>query len=154
MSARLHATCAGIEIGGASLGVLLTGRSGSGKSDLALRLIDEGARLVADDQVLLEAYGGQLFARAPDTIRGRLEVRGIGLVAVPSLEEVEVRLEIVLGEEVPRMPEPAWASHCGIDIPRIALDAFEASAPAKVRLALHALTFSPPPGVTFPFGRE
>lgn len=148
---RLHGTCVALPIGSETAGVLITGPSGSGKSDLALRLIDRGAKLIADDQILVEARGGRLFARAPETIRGRMEVRHVGVVAVPFAEEAEIRLAVALGEEPVRLPEPAWVAVAGADLPRLALKPFEASAPAKIRLAVQALMGSPGLGVTFPF---
>jgi serine kinase of HPr protein (carbohydrate metabolism regulator) len=131
--------------------VLITGPPGSGKSDLALRLIDGGAKLVADDQILAEARGGHLFARAPQTIRGRMEVRHVGVLAVPFVEEAEIRLAIVLGEEAARLPEPAYSEVGGVVLPRLVIKAFEASAPAKIRSAVQALMAPPGVGVTFPF---
>jgi len=132
-------------------GVLITGPSGSGKSDLALRLIDQGAKLVADDQILVEGSGGRLFAHAPETIRGRMEVRHVGVVAVPFVEEAQIRLAIALGQEPARLPEPAWVAIAGVDLPLLAIKPFEASAPAKIRLAVQALAVSDRFEVTFPF---
>lgn len=130
----LHGTA--IALGGR--GVLLLGPSGSGKSDLALRLIDEGARLVADDRVVLRAAAGRLIARAPDALRGLLEVRGIGIVTLPSLASVPLALavDLVPPEQVERLPEAAEWGYAGISLPRLALAPFEASAPAKLRLAV------------------
>lgn len=134
----VHATC--VSLGGA--GVLLRGPSGSGKSDLALRLIDGGAVLVADDQVSLEVRDGGLFARPPATIPGKLEVRGVGIVALPFDAEAPVRLtvDLVGPEAVERMPQAARCVCLGIDLPLLALAPFEASAVAKVRLAVRSLT--------------
>ncbi|MHA1114324.1 MAG: HPr kinase/phosphorylase, partial [Alphaproteobacteria bacterium] len=84
----VHATC--VSLWGA--GILLRGPSGSGKSDLALRLIDGGAVLVADDQVSLELRDGGLFASPPAATAGKLEVRGVGIVTVPFDEEAPMRL--------------------------------------------------------------
>jgi len=75
----LHATC--VELGGA--GIVLLGPSGSGKSDLALRLIDRGARLVADDQLAVERQGDRLLGRPAAALAGLLEVRGFGIVKLP-----------------------------------------------------------------------
>lgn len=132
-------------------GVLITGPSGSGKSDLALRLTDGGAVLVADDQILAEAREGRLFARAPEAIRGRMEVRHVGVVCVPFMEEAELRLEIVLGGAPARLPDPAYSTIAGIALPRLAIAAFEASAAAKIRLTIQALMGPDRFGVTFPF---
>ena len=144
---RLHATC--VSIGDA--GVLLTGSPGSGKSDLALRLIDRGAMLVADDQVLIARRGDHVYAQAPETIRGRMEVRGIGVLAMPHAAQAELRLEIDLEGVVVRMPEPRYAAHEGILIPYLALAGREASAAAKIWLAVSMLNGPLQEGVTFPF---
>ncbi len=154
MSSPVHATCVALTFRQGEAAVLLTGPPGSGKSDLALRLIDGGARLVADDSVYLDARAGHLFARVPPNIRGRMEVRGVGVVALPFQEEAEVRLEVALGAAPARLPEPDFSTYAGIKLPRLVLGAFEASTPAKIRLALEALTVPQQPGVTFPFALE
>jgi HPr kinase/phosphorylase len=133
----IHATC--VEIDGAA--VLLRGPSGSGKSDLALRLIDGGARLVADDQVHLSVLRGELVATAPAALAGRMEVRGLGLVDLAPAQRVphaRVVLAVDLGPTaaVARLPEADGVEHVGILIPRVILAPFEASAAAKVRVAL------------------
>lgn len=130
----IHGTC--VAIGGR--GVLIRGGSGAGKSDLALRLIAEGARLVADDQVLVGRVAGRLVARAPDPIRGLIEVRGIGLVPAPTAASARIALVVDLARtrSVPRLPEPRSTRIDGVDVPVAALAPFEASAPIKVRLAL------------------
>jgi serine kinase of HPr protein (carbohydrate metabolism regulator) len=124
----------------AGIGVLLRGASGSGKSDLALRLIDSGAHLVADDRTLLRREGDVLIAAPPPTIAGRLEVRGIGIVAVPNVASSVLRLvvDLVAPGAVERLPEPGFARLLGIDLPLISLTPFEASAAAKLRLAARA----------------
>jgi serine kinase of HPr protein (carbohydrate metabolism regulator) len=124
----------------AGVGVLLRGPPGSGKSDLALRLIDAGARLVADDRTLLRREGEALIASAPATIAGRLEVRGIGIATVPSVASGVLRLvvDLVAPEAVERLPEPRSVRLLGLDLPLISLSPFEASAPAKLRLAARA----------------
>jgi serine kinase of HPr protein (carbohydrate metabolism regulator) len=130
---QIHATC--VEVDG--VGVLLRGPSGSGKSDLALRLIDGGARLVADDRTDLAVEDGRLVASCPAALAGRLEARGVGIGPVPSLPRVRVGLvvDLVAPEAVERLPEPATCLIAGMAIPRLALAPFEASAPAKLRLA-------------------
>jgi serine kinase of HPr protein (carbohydrate metabolism regulator) len=128
----LHATC--VAVGGR--GVLITGPSGGGKSDLALRLIDRGGVLVSDDQTVLAVEGERLMAAAPATIAGQIEVRGLGIVAMPQRSPMPDSHLIELGASVERMPEPRRRSLCGIAVPAIALDPFEASAPIKAELAL------------------
>lgn len=123
-------------------GVLLRGPSGIGKSDLALRLIDAGASLVADDRVELAREGDSLIARAPEALSGRMEVRGIGIVSVPAVQRVSLVLviDLVPSEQVPRMPDPGRWTHLGITMPVISLYALEASAAAKVRLAMRQVS--------------
>jgi serine kinase of HPr protein (carbohydrate metabolism regulator) len=131
---RVHATAVAI----GREGVLLRGRPGSGKSDLALRLIDGGAKLIADDVVELVRRGRSVEARAPGALRGRMEVRGVGILAVPSLAQARLALvvDLVGKGAVERYPEPVFAQLMGINIKLLKLRAFEASAPAKLRLAV------------------
>ncbi len=118
-------------------GVLLRGPSGAGKSDLALRLIDRGWRLVADDQAELRLVGTALYAAAPATIQGRMEIRGLGIVEVPSAARARLCLvaDLVAAAAVERLPEPAFCELLGVRLPCLALDPFAASADAKLRLA-------------------
>lgn len=131
--------------------VLLTGASGSGKSDLALRCLALGSgpftptapRLLADDRVLLTPHDGRLIASCPAALRGLLEVRGVGIVSISETLEagpVHLIVELVAGRDVERLPErlePAVV--CGIQVPRWRLAPFEPSAPLKVLLALRAV---------------
>jgi serine kinase of HPr protein (carbohydrate metabolism regulator) len=123
-------------------GVLLRGLSGSGKSDLALRLIDGGARLVADDQTELHRRGGALFMRAPAPLAGLIEVRGVGIARLPFVQDVPLRLvvDLVPHEAVERLPEPRFAELDGVSVPLVEIAPFAASAPAKLRLAAKILT--------------
>lgn len=130
---RLHATCVAIN----GHAVLLLGASGSGKSDLALRLIDRGAVLVSDDQTHIEAADDRLIASPPDTIAGLIEVRGIGIVALPFASTAPVALAVRLGEAAVRMPETGLAeTFSGLAIPLLRVDSHEASAAIKIELAL------------------
>jgi hypothetical protein len=128
----VHASC--VAIGGRA--VLLAGRSGAGKSDLALRLIDRGARLVSDDYTELRGVGDALLARAPERIAGRIEARGIGLLDMPTLQDVPVCLYADLDRPPERLPEPATIRLAGLAIPLVALAALEPSAPLKLEYAL------------------
>ncbi|ARJ66271.1 serine/threonine protein kinase [Magnetospirillum sp. ME-1] len=134
----VHGTCVAI----AGRGVLLRGPSGSGKSDLALRLIDGGALLVADDQTRLERDGGTLLASPPATIAGMIEARGLGLVRLPHLARVPLVLliDLVRPSEVERLPEANTLELLGLPVRHLRLAPFEASAAAKVRLAMGAST--------------
>jgi len=131
----LHASC--VAIGGRA--VLLSGRSGTGKSDLALRLIDRGAELVSDDYTEVRRRDRKLYATAPARIVGKIEVRGIGIVDMPHLAEAEIALLIDLDGTVERMPEAATRRLAGIEVPVFTLAPLEASAPIKVELLLKAL---------------
>ncbi len=133
---RVHASC--VEIG--TFAVLLRGPSGSGKSDLALRLIDQGARLVADDYVELSVRQGRLYAAPPETLAGKLEVRGVGVVNLNHVNRARVGLVCDLVQKTPaRMPAPATVTLEEIALPLHTLAAFEASTPAKLRLLVRAL---------------
>ncbi|HYX45302.1 MAG TPA: HPr kinase/phosphatase C-terminal domain-containing protein [Sphingomicrobium sp.] len=124
--------------------VLITGASGSGKSDLTLRLLDRGFSLVSDDQTLLKRDGDRLLATAPSNIVGKLEVRGIGIIEVDPVSDVPVALVVELTSEIQRMPdENRGRLILGVKLPLVSIDAATASAPSKVALALDRL------GVTF-----
>lgn len=138
----VHATCVALILRGrAWRSVLLRGPSSAGKSDLALRLIEGGARLVADDQTALTRRGRRVMAAAPVTIAGLLEVRGVGIVKLGRLQllaqaPVALLVDLVPPQRIARLPEPARESVLGIDLPVLGLTPFEASATAKLRLAL------------------
>ena len=132
MTETIHAGC--VAIGGR--GILIRGRSGSGKSDLALRLIDRGARLVSDDYTILEARGDRVRAAAPPTIAGKLEIRGIGIVELAAESDVPVCLVAYLDAPPERLPEPKETLLLGTPVPAIAIAALEASAPLKLEQAL------------------
>jgi NAD(P)-dependent dehydrogenase (short-subunit alcohol dehydrogenase family) len=139
---NIHAGC--VAIGGK--GVLILGASGAGKSDLALRLIDEGARLVADDRCELFVRAGKLCARAPAAIAGLLEVRGIGIIALPHAKSAGLAMVVRLkSRNRQRLPEPAFyvpqpspGPHA--KVPLILVDAAAASAAPRIRTALRAFS--------------
>jgi HPr kinase/phosphorylase len=134
---NIHASC--IAIG--ARGVLLLGPSGAGKSDLALRLIDDGAQLVADDRTILFLDKGALWARAPASIGGLIEIRGVGIVKMPARARVKIALVVNLGKEGERLPvhQPWKAPLKGAaQVPQITLGAHYA--PAKIRAALKAFS--------------
>ncbi|MEN2978624.1 HPr kinase/phosphatase C-terminal domain-containing protein [Tistrella bauzanensis] len=140
----IHATC--VRIAGA--GVLLIGDSGVGKSDLALRLIDAGAELVADDRVIIRPPATDAadearwpVARAPRALFGLIEVRGVGILRVGAADQASVRLVALLrrpGHPIERLPGRRHLDLAGIAVPVIDLVAVEASAPARLRAALSA----------------
>lgn len=119
-------------------GVLIEGPSGAGKSDLALRALDHGFRLVADDRVLIWESGGALYGRAPDSLVGKLEVRGLDVVAEPAIPHCRIGICVELGTPE-RIPEPAWREYLGLSLPLVILSPLESSAPAKLTRALQHL---------------
>ena len=130
----VHATCVAV----GENGVLLRGPPGCGKSDLALRLIDTGARLVADDQTELRRSADRLEARPPPEIAGLLEVRGVGVVPTDNLPAALLCavVDLVASDAIERLPVAECCIYLGVSVPLFRLSAFEASAPAKVRLAV------------------
>ena len=123
--------------------VVLRGAPGSGKSDLALRLIEGGARLIADDQTRLLKQGRALVATVPTVLKAMMEVRGVGIVKLARTETVAsaplaLLVDLVAPERIDRLPEPESETVLGIAVPRLALAPFEASAAAKLRRALLA----------------
>lgn len=118
--------------------VLLRGLSGSGKSDLAFRLIEMGGQLICDDQVELEKRQGKIFAGGVPAIEGLLELRGLGLLRYPIAAPSRLRLviDLVRREDVPRLPDLEATRILGIDIPRLRLHAFDISTPLKIHKAL------------------
>jgi HPr kinase/phosphorylase len=134
---QVHASCVAVD----GTAVLLRGPSGSGKSDLALRLIDSGARLVADDRVDLLAEEGRVVASAPARIAGLIEVRGLGVYKIGSVGRAPLGLvvDLVPPDVVERLPEARFCEILGFSLPWRTLTAFESSAPAKIRLAMRSL---------------
>lgn len=144
--ALIHGTC--LAVGGE--GVLLVGKPGSGKSDLALRLIDQrgmgltgtlrAARLVADDQVVIRRVDATLMASAPPALKGKLEIRGLGIAELSVADEARLSLAVRLtpAVEIERLPDlgKARMDILGIALPLILLDPQNASAPARLRAAL------------------
>lgn len=133
----LRGTCVVVE----GQGVLLQGPSGVGKSDLALRLLENGCKLVADDYVRIDVENSDLVARSPPTIAGLLEVRGLGVLSVPFAERAPLKAVVacVASEMVPRLPERQFVTIRGVSLPRFALAPLESSASAKLRSLMRAL---------------
>ena len=135
-SETVHASCVAV----GDRAVLIGGRSGSGKSDLALRLIDRGARLVSDDYTLVRRVEGRLLAEAPANIAGKIEVRGLGILEFEPVRDVAVALFVDLDEVPQRVPqENLGRTVAGLEVPVVGLAALEASAPLKVEAAIQML---------------
>jgi RNase adaptor protein for sRNA GlmZ degradation len=128
----LHATAVALD----GVAVLLFGRSGAGKSDLALRLIDRGWKLVADDRVVVFVVDGVPMARAPEQLAGLIEVRNVGIMDEPALAEAPIVMAIDLEQDSDRLPEPRVRQIAGVDVPLVAIDPFGESAVLKVERAL------------------
>ncbi|HVL78846.1 MAG TPA: aldolase [Sphingomicrobium sp.] len=132
-SETVHASTVAIE----GRAVLITGISGSGKSDLTLRLLDRGFALVSDDQTIVRRDGDRLIAAPPPTIAGKLEIRGLGIVDMDWLSDVPVALLVELTSDIQRIPDDSRERPIlGVAIPLISIDAMAASAPSKVAFAL------------------
>ncbi len=129
----VHASCVSVD----GQGILFVGPSGSGKSDLALRMIDRGAVLVADDQVILTKRKNGTVASVPDETAGKLEVRSIGIVEFNHIETTTLQLKVNLTSQPERFPMDS-GNETLLDrkIPTIYINPFEPSAPAKIELAL------------------
>jgi serine kinase of HPr protein (carbohydrate metabolism regulator) len=135
-SETLHASTVALD----GRAVLICGPSGSGKSDLALRLLDRGFALVSDDQTIVRKDGGRVLASAPPTIHGKLEIRGVGIVDMDSVSDVPVALCIELTSDIQRLPDDSRERLVlDVRLPLISVDAMTASAPSKVALALDRL---------------
>lgn len=144
---NIHATCVVLARAGIMFnappgaGILLLGRSGAGKSDLALRLIARGAKLASDDRTDLSMEHGKLIARAPVAIKGLIEVREVGIIALPSVTKARIALAVSLDRPKSRLPEPDYYKSpfdLSAPVPLIRLAPFEASAPEKIALAAAA----------------
>lgn len=134
----MHASAVALE----GRAILLRGPSGHGKSDLALRLMDEGADLISDDYVELSVENDHIIARPPETIRGMMEVRGLGLMTVPFVEKAPLVLAFNLmpSAQVDRFPMHRCNLFIdGSPVPLLNIDGMAASSPAKIRLALSQL---------------
>lgn len=135
VSPSIHATCVAYD----NIGILLRGPSGSGKSSLAVRLIEDGATLVADDRVHLRVKDNILHASCPSLLVGRLELRGLGLVQLPSINEAPLGLicDLVSAADVERLPARSWCEYLGCEVRKVAIAPFEPNAVSVLRIAAH-----------------
>jgi serine kinase of HPr protein (carbohydrate metabolism regulator) len=138
----LHAGLIARRLGGRWRGVLIEGASGAGKTDLALRALDNGFRLVADDQTVVWSSGGALFGRAPEALRGLIEARGFGLLRTAAIDLAQVIAIVTCAldpAEIERLPDPKFAHYAEVTVPRLLVNAWEHSAPAKLWRAMEHL---------------
>ncbi|WP_415015603.1 HPr kinase/phosphorylase [Brevundimonas sp.] len=141
MTELMHACAAALRLPGRGWsGVLLSGPSGAGKSDLLLRLVNGGWRAAADDYVHVWSSDHRLYARAPERIADRMEIRGLGITPTAALPLIRVDLVVRCGDDPPeRLPEPAFQTVAGVRVPAIDIQALHASAPARLAVALRTL---------------
>ena len=119
-------------------GVLILGNSGCGKSDLALRLIDNGATLISDDVSICKKSLNNIYLHCPPEIKGLLEVREIGIITVPFVERIKLSLVVNLKNKInERFPEDNYFKILGIKIPLITIDGKNSSAVAKIKVKLN-----------------
>ncbi len=138
----LHGTAVLLRpVGGEAACIFLRGLSGAGKSDLAFRLIEAGGQLICDDQVGFEKRHNRIYADHVESIRGLLEVRGIGLLRYPVAPATRVSLviDLVKRDEVPRLPDPETFEILGVALPRYRLCAFDNSTMLKINKALEII---------------
>ena len=137
MSAKkFHSTSVVIE----DLGIMIRGHSGSGKSDLALRLIDSGATLISDDLTICKKIGDYLYLYPHPETKGLLEVRELGIMTVPYVENVRLFLVVELvEEEFERMPGMMSCSILGVKFPKIKIFGKSSSAVAKIKIKLNQI---------------
>jgi len=135
MTNNIHGTCVAFR----GMGILIRGPSGSGKSDLALRLIDNNAKLVSDDQVLAMVKNGEVVLSPPRSIAGKIEVRGVGVINMRYIKSSKLALVVDLvkkSQAIERLPKKKLTKLLGVNVPVIELIPFEASAVIKLKLAL------------------
>ncbi len=137
MSSNIHATAIKIN----NKGVLFLGKSGSGKSDLSLRMIIEhNAKIIADDRVIVKNIKEKLIASAPTNLKGLIEIRGIGIINLDYVSQSKIDLVVnLISDKIERLPENRYYSIENLMLPLIELNPFEASAPAKLLAALSLL---------------
>ena len=133
---RIHSTSVVID----DNGVLILGDSGSGKSDLALRLIDNGATLISDDISICRKNSNNIYLYCPPEIKGLLEVRDIGVITVPFVEKIKLRLVVNLkSNNNERFPKDSSFRILGIKIPIINIEGKNSSAVAKIKVKLNEI---------------
>ncbi len=122
------------------IGVMIAGPSGSGKSDLALRLIDRGAKLISDDYVDLSLSDNEILLTAPEKISGKIEIRSLGIFDCDHVSNIPLQLQVALTPNPERFPlDSQTETIMSVPIATITLNPAEASAPIKVEMALNRL---------------
>ena len=136
MTTMVHGSA--VAIGG--LGVLLLGPSASGKSDLALRLIDRGAKMIGDDILYIKSTDNVPQLEYAPSIAGKSEVRGVGICPVEYVTSAPLRLIVEFAQDIDRMPaEDMRTMIADFSVPLVKLDAFQVSSALKVELALRSV---------------
>lgn len=131
-----HASCVAVH----GVGIMISGPSGSGKSDLALRLIDRGATLISDDYVELSQGDDQILLNAPAKIAGKIEVRSLGIFDCDHVSNIPLTLQVLLKSKVERFPlDSQTETILTMTVPTITLNPLEVSAPIKVEMALNRI---------------
>lgn len=133
MTANLLANVSCIAVEGRA--ILIEGIPGSGKSTLALALIDRGATLIGDDGIALERHGKRLWASPPPNIAGKLEIRGVGVVDMPTAS-APLSLVVALGDAGERLPDPTSRAVAGVAVPSVAFEAGDGMTALRVEWAL------------------
>ena len=122
-------------------GILITGDSGSGKSDLALRLIDNGATLISDDITICKKQIDHIFLSSPCQTKGLLEVREVGIITVPFVEQIKLKMVVkLINERLERLPKKKFCKLIGIDIPLLTINGLNSSSVIKVKVKLNEIT--------------
>ena len=133
---RFHSTSLVVE----DSGILIIGESGIGKSDLALRMIDSGAMLIADDITICKKINNFIYLFSPEETKGLLEVREIGIITVPFIENIKLSLVVqLIDEENIRYPENENCLILGIKVPKIKICGKNSSAVAKIKVKLNQI---------------
>ena len=133
VSKRIHGSSVAVE----DNGILIIGHSGSGKSDLALRLIDSGGTLISDDQTLCLKKQDEIFLFSIEAIYGLLEVRGMGIIKVPYVENVKMKIVVSMVKKTERLCRRNKKKLLGLNYPLLELEPNEVSAVAKIKLKLN-----------------